>query len=130
MEKWEGEYLLRSSLFYHTSATRVQHEENEWKRSETRVTRVWHKCYTNDTSTAEYFRTTGVRYEWKTLILITAQVKTNFHTHISYMANKRLQGEEQFYFKNYLLEISRSQRTAKTELCNGKTYIKNLYTKL
>ena len=46
------------------------------------------------------------------------------------MANKRLQGEEQFYFKNYLLEMSRSQRTAKTELCNGKTYIKNLYTKL
>ena len=30
------------------------------------------------------------------------------HPCISYIANKRLQGEEQFHFKNYLLEIPRS----------------------
>ena len=29
------------------------------------------------------------------------------HPYISYIANKRLQGEEQFHFKNYLLEMPR-----------------------
>ena len=29
------------------------------------------------------------------------------HPYISYIANERLQGEEQFHFKNYLLEIPR-----------------------
>ena len=57
---------------------------------------------------------TGERHERKVLILITARVKTYFHTHISYKANKRLQGEEQFHFKNYLLEMPCSH--AKTRL--------------
>ena len=39
------------------------------------------------------------------------------------MASERLQGEEQFHFKYYLLKCLIS--TAKTELCNGKSYIKN-----
>ena len=30
------------------------------------------------------------------------------HLYISYMANKRLQGEEQFHSRNYLLEMPRS----------------------
>ena len=30
------------------------------------------------------------------------------HPYISYMANERLQGEEQFHSKNYLLEMSHS----------------------
>ena len=29
------------------------------------------------------------------------------HPYISYIANERLQGEEQFHFKNYLLEMPR-----------------------
>ena len=42
------------------------------------------------------------------------------HTYISYIANERLQEEEQFHSKNYLLEMSH----------NGKCYIKKLYTRL
>ena len=30
------------------------------------------------------------------------------HPYISYMANEKLQGEEQFHSKNYLLEMPRS----------------------
>ena len=30
------------------------------------------------------------------------------HPYISYMANERLQGEEQYHSKNYLLEMPRS----------------------
>ena len=55
------------------------------------------------------------------------------------MANERLQGEEQFHSKNYLLEMPRSHAkihakfekcTTKAELCNGKSYIKKLHSKL
>ena len=36
-------------------------------------------------------------------------MKTYFsHPYISYMANEKLQGEEQFHSKNYLLEMHRS----------------------
>ena len=50
------------------------------------------------------------------------------------MVNERLQGEEQYHSKNYLLEMPRSHakmrlkraRTTKTELCNRKSYMKKL----
>ena len=44
------------------------------------------------------------------------------------MANERLQGQEQFHSKNYLLEMPRSY--AKMGLCNGSSYIKKLHTRL
>ena len=62
------------------------------------------------------------------------------HPYISYMANETLQGEEQFHFTNYLLVMPRPHAkmskctfekcTTKTELCNGKIYIKKLYPRL
>ena len=71
------------------------------------------------------------------MILITTQVKTFSHPYISYMANDRLQRDKQFHSKNYLLQMPRShpqnafeKYTTKTELCNGKSYIKKSYTRL
>ena len=50
------------------------------------------------------------------------------------MANERLQGEEQFHSKNYLLDMHCShafeKSTTETELCNRKSYTKMLYTRL
>ena len=53
------------------------------------------------------------------------------------MANETLQGERQFHSKNYLFEMPRSHAKiafekciAKTEFCNGKSYIKKLPTRL
>ena len=54
------------------------------------TTRVRHECYANDTS---------------------ATIVENFdfsNSYISYIANERLQEEEQFNSKNYLLEMPRS----------------------
>ena len=54
------------------------------------------------------------------------------HPSISYIVNEQLQGEAQFHSKNYLLEMPRSPANMrlKSELCNGKSYIKKLYTRL
>ena len=59
------------------------------------------------------------------------------HPYIYYMASERLQGEEQFHSRNYLLEMSRfnakmrlKSATQKTKLFNCKSYIKILYTRL
>ena len=54
------------------------------------------------------------------------------------MAREGLQGEEKFHFKSFLLEMRRSYAkmclktacTTKTELFNGKSYIKRLDTRL
>ena len=51
------------------------------------------------------------------------------------MASERLQGEEKFHSKNYLLEMPRLYApfelcTRKAEPFNGKRYIKKLYTRL
>ena len=51
------------------------------------------------------------------------------------MASERLQGEEKFHSKNYLLEMPSPHApielcTRKAELFNGKRYIKKLYTRL
>ena len=60
-----------------------------------------------------------MRHEWDTNDMSVKRVKNfdfdndmseNIFSHpcISYIANKRLQGEEQFHFKNYLLEMPHS----------------------
>ena len=106
---------VRSSLINKTSTTHERHECNtsatiatrvryEWDTSGTSATKVKHECYTYDTSAT---RTPRVRHEWKILILKTTRVKTFSHHYIYYMASERLQGEEQFHSKNYLLEMSR-----------------------
>ena len=59
------------------------------------------------------------------------------HIYIYYMANERLQGEEQFHTKNYLLEMScfhakMRLKSAPQKLIffYGKSYIKKMYIRL
>ena len=116
---------MRSNLFYNTSA-RHEHECDKNDTSETRATRVrhkcdmnatWktrvqHKCYTNDTS-ATWVRNFDFDNDTSDNIFS--------HSYISYMGNERLQGEEQFHSKNYLLEIPHS---------HAKMYLKSAPQKL
>ena len=76
-------------------ATRMQHKCDT---SAARTTQVRHDCYTNDTSMTRV----------KKFYLDNDMSKNIFsHPYIYYMASERLQGEEQFHSKNYLLEMSR-----------------------
>ena len=105
-EKNISKQILPSMCFYF---------KNKWKNEKVSI------CYDLiyfTTRVKRNDRMTGERHEWKILILITARVKTYFHKRISYMANKRLQGEEQFHFKKYLLEMPRSH--AKTQCAPRK----------
>ena len=95
-----------------TQATRMRHECNTSDTSETRATRmrqkcdtsatlttrVLHECYTNDTSATRVKNFDFDSYTSKNI---------SSHHCIYYMASERLQGEEQFHSKNYLLEMSR-----------------------
>ena len=61
------------------------------------MTRVRHKCYTKDTSAARV----------KNFDFDNNAGKNIFsNSYIYYMAGERLQGEDQFNTKNYLLEMS------------------------
>ena len=77
-----------------TTATRVLHECDT---SATRTKRVRHECYTNDTS--------AIRVKNFVFDNETNEENIFSHPYISYVANERLQGEEQFHSKNYLLEM-------------------------
>ena len=78
-----------------TLATRVQHERH---KCDTSATQVRHECDTNDTSAT---RVKNIDFDNDTSKNIIS------HPYIYYMASERLQGEEQFHSKNYLLEMSR-----------------------
>ena len=78
-----------------TLATRVQHEQH---KCDTSATQVQHECDTNDTSAT---RVKNIDFDNDTSKNIIS------HPYIYYMASERLQGEEQFHSKNYLLEMSR-----------------------
>ena len=81
-----------------TRATRMQNECDTSNTNKTRATRVRCKCYTNDTSAARV----------KEFDFDNDMDKNIFsHSHIYYMASERLQGEEQFHTKHFLLEMSR-----------------------
>ena len=67
-----------------TQTTRGSNEQHEGNISATRTTRV--KNFDSDNDTSENMFS---------------------HTYISYIANERLQGEEQFPSKNYLSEMLR-----------------------
>ena len=100
-------------LFYNTSTRHERHEwdTSEWHTSDTSVTRrkkvgaiwatrVWHECYTHDTSA------TRVKN-------FDNDVWTFFFTpYIYYMVSEWLPGEEQFHSKNYLLEMPSSNALA------------------
>ena len=75
------------------------HECDTNDANETGATRAQHECYTNYTSMTRV----------KNFDFHNNKSKDMFsHLYISYMANERLQGEEQFHSKNYLLEMPRS----------------------
>ena len=122
----------RSSLFYNTSArherhecdtseTRVRHEWTTSDRSATQMSLEWHECETSATRVQHKWDTSATRmsHEWHECDM-SATRKKNFdfdndtnenifsYPYISYIANERLQGEEQFHSKNYLLEMPRS----------------------
>ena len=46
---------------------------------------------------------------------------TFLHPYIIYIANKRLQGEEKFHSKNYLLEMARSHAKMRLKSAPQKT---------
>ena len=76
-----------------TLATRMQHE---YDTSDTTTTRVRHESYTNDTNATRV----------KNFDFDNDMGKNIFsHPYIYYMASERLQGEEQFHSRNYLLEM-------------------------
>ena len=123
--------LFWSSLIYNMSARQERHECDT---SATQATRVWHERRDSDTSE------TIARHYWDTSDTSAARVQEcdtndtsvtgvkNFdfengtkgnifsHPDISYVTNETLQGEEDFYFKNYLLEMCH---------CNCKMCLKN-----
>ena len=75
--------------------------QQEGNTSETGATQVQHKCYTNDTSATQMTQIKNFDFD-------NEMSKNIFsHPYIYYMASERLQGEEQFHTKNYLLEMSR-----------------------
>ena len=93
--------------------------------SATRSTKVWHECYTNVISP------TRVKF----LILITTRVKIYFHTII--LAIWKMKEEKNNFilrttFWKCLVLIPKCvwKCTTKTEFCDEKSYIKNLYTRL
>ena len=93
----------------------LQHE------CQTRATQVRYKQHECDTSNTSATRTTRVKnfdFDNNTSENMFSHPENIFsHPYISYIANERLQREEQYPFKNYLF--------TKTELCNGKSYIKS-----
>ena len=78
------------------SATQVWHEWHEW-----------HECNTSETQ-ATQVHTSAIQTTRVTNFDFDNDTSQNIfpHPYISYMANERLQEEEQFHSKNYLLEMS------------------------
>ena len=89
-----------------TSATRVPHEECQCQcvSASASVKRVLHE------------RHSATRVKSFDFDNNTSQNMFS-HPYISYIVNERLQGEEQFHFKNYLLEMPHSH--AKMRLKNA-----------
>ena len=119
----------------------VRHERDtsninvRWVRYE--LTRVVHEKYKCGTSATPMTR---VRHDWKILILVTTQVKSYLHTRTFTICQVKDYKERNdlilrrtiLLFGNALLPCqSASEKcTTKTDICNGKSYIKNLYAKL
>ena len=85
--------LIDRDLVYFTTqvsdhATRIWHK---WDMNDTSATRVWHECFTSDTSAA---RVKNFDFDNGTSENTSSQPYSN------YMANERLQEEEQFHYKN------------------------------
>ena len=125
--------MKRFSLIYNTSA---RHEQHEWDTSDTSATwmlhktkRVWHECYTNDTSATRLKNVDFDNDPSENMFL---------YSFIYYIVRERLQREEQFHSKNYLLEMppihaKRSLKSAPQNLnlvmgkATSKTYPMSLH---
>ena len=95
-----------------TRATRVQHECDTSDTNETQATQVRHKCDTSATRTTrvqhECYRTNTSETRVKDFDFDNDTSKNIFsHSYIYYMTSERLQREEQFHSRNYVLEMSR-----------------------
>ena len=94
----------------------MRHEQHECVASKAQVlneeTKVRHGCYTNGTSAT---RMENFDFDNDSSENIFS------HPYICYVANERLQGEQQFHYKNYFLETSRS---------HAKIHLKNAPQKL
>ena len=93
--------------------------------SDTRATRVTHECNTNDTSAT---RVKNFDFDNDTSENIFS------HPYINYIANERLQERNNFILRTIfwkcLVPMPVEKCTRKTELYNGKSYIKKLNTRL
>ena len=90
-----------------TNVTRVTRLQHEWDTRDTSATQVRHECNTNDTN----------------IILITTQVE-DYKERYNFIVSTTF-GNTSFPYQNAF-----EKRTTKTELCNSKSYIKKLYTRL
>ena len=110
-----------SSLIYNTS---VRHERHEYDTSDTSATRALHKRHECDMGE-------------KKLILITTRVKTCFRIPIFTIWQVKDHKERSNFIlsttfgnASFPCQNAFEKCTTKTRLCNGKSYIKNLYTRL
>ena len=80
-----------------------------------------HQCDTSGTHECitSAIQTTRLRHEGYTNNTSATRVK-NFDLYIYYMATERLQGEEQYYSKNHLLEIPRFQAKMRLQSATQK----------
>ena len=137
---------VRSSLIYNTSARYERHECQTSDTSGTRVrherhecnTQVQHKGCTNDTSATRVLHERyGCDTNEKNLILIITQIKTYFHIPLftiwqvkDYKKRNNFILSTTFGNASFPWQNVFEKSTTKIGLCNDKSYIKNLYTRL
>ena len=95
-------WMISDTLLKDLVCFSARHELHEWDTNDTSATRVLHEqheCNTNNTSPT---RVKNFNFGNHASENIYSQ------PYINYMANQRLQGEEQFYSKNSFLEMPRS----------------------
>ena len=112
------------------SETRVKHERHECDTSVTRTTQVQHKWGKSKTIAIR------VRHKWKILNLRMARVKTCFHTSILTICQmKNCRERSNFILRmpfvndSFSCQNALEKSTTKAELCNGKSFVKKLYTR-
>ena len=97
---------IRSSLFYNMSA---RHERHKFDTNDTSTTRVWHQCDMCETQTTQGRHECCTNDTGATLVRnfdFDNNTSENIFSHsFIYMANERLQGEEQFHSKKCLVPM-------------------------
>ena len=116
--------FLGSSLIYNECQTRATRMQHEWDTSDTSAPWVLHERHECDTSE-------------KTLILITTRVKPYFHIPIftiwqvkDYKERNNFILSTTFGNASFPCQNVFQKFNTKSELCNGKSYNKKLYSGL